>query len=108
MTAPTAPEGVQVQGLGAVEVPQDRLAGVEVASVDEGRGEGGGQGGSECLFEVHHHHLESQDGAEGGKGLESLQVHGGVLVGEEYVDRGETPGSVICEGGEFRMGIKIW
>ena len=24
-------------------------------------------------------------------------------MGEEYVDRGETPGSVICEGGEFCM-----
>ena len=77
-----------------------------MASVDEGRGEGGGQGGSECLFEVHHHHLGSQDGAVGSKGLESLQVHGGVLVGEDYLDRGETPGSVICEGGELRMEDK--
>ena len=30
-----------------VEIPQDRLAEVEVASVDESRGEGGGEGGSE-------------------------------------------------------------
>ena len=29
-----------------------------------------------------------------------------VLVCEEYVDRGETPGPVICEGGEFRMEDK--
>ena len=39
-------------------------------------------------------------------GLESLQVHGEVLVGEEYVDRGETQGSVICEGGEVCMEDK--
>ena len=52
----------------AIKVPQDRLAEVEVASVDEGRGEGGGEVGSECLFEVHHYHLGSQDGAVGSKG----------------------------------------
>ena len=28
------------------------------------------------------------------------------VSGEEHVDRGETPGSVICEGGEFRMEDK--
>ena len=87
----------------AVEIPQDRLAEVEVASVDESRGEGGGEGGSECLFEVHHHHLGSQDRTVGSKGLESLQVQGRVLVGEEYVDCRETPGSVICQGGKFCM-----
>ena len=27
-------------------------------------------------------------------------------MGEEYVDRGDTPGSVICEGGEFRIEDK--
>ena len=35
--------------------------------------------------------------------MESFQLHGGVLVGKEYVDRGESPGSVIRDGGEFRM-----
>ena len=27
-------------------------------------------------------------------------------MGEEYVDREETPGLVICEGGDFRMEDK--
>ena len=51
-----------------VHVPQDRLAEVEVASVDERRGEGGGVGGSECLFTW---------GARMGQDLSSVTCEGG-------------------------------
>ena len=70
----------------AVEVPQHRLAEVDVAFVDEGsrRRKNPYMQGSEYLFKVHHHHFkgirelsqDDDDGAVGSRGLESPQVAG--------------------------------
>ena len=79
-----------------VEILEDRLTKMEVASIDVCSREYSRECRSERLLKISHRHLRIEVRTVGNYGLEGFKVDRNVFVCQQDVDGGDTPGSSMA------------